>query len=60
MSTGEQDEEERLDGRFTEVNAKFCFLGYTPEVHVAKPVEPSELIATVASVTGRTGAAYPG
>jgi len=24
-------------------------------VHVAKPVEPSELVATVASVTGRTG-----
>ena len=25
-------------------------------VHVSKPVEPSELIATVASVTGRSGA----
>ena len=25
-------------------------------VHVSKPVEPSELIATVASVAGRTGA----
>ena len=24
-------------------------------VHVAKPVEPSELVATVASVVGRTG-----
>ena len=24
-------------------------------VHVAKPVEPSELIATVAAVTGRVG-----
>jgi CheY-like chemotaxis protein len=24
-------------------------------VHVAKPVEPSELVATVASVAGRTG-----
>jgi CheY-like chemotaxis protein len=24
-------------------------------VHVAKPVEPSELIATVASVVGRAG-----
>jgi PAS domain S-box-containing protein len=27
-------------------------------VHVAKPVEPSELIATIASVAGRTGAAF--
>jgi CheY-like chemotaxis protein len=25
-------------------------------VHVAKPVEPSELVATVASIVGRTGA----
>ena len=24
-------------------------------VHVAKPVEPSELVATVASIAGRTG-----
>jgi CheY-like chemotaxis protein len=24
-------------------------------VHVSKPVEPSELVATVASVAGRTG-----
>jgi CheY-like chemotaxis protein len=24
-------------------------------VHVSKPVEPSELVATVASVTGRSG-----
>lgn len=26
--------------------------------HVAKPVEPSEVVATVASVVGRTGAPY--
>ena len=25
------------------------------QVHVAKPVEPAELVATVASVAGRTG-----
>jgi CheY-like chemotaxis protein len=25
-------------------------------VHISKPVEPSELVATVASVVGRTGA----
>ena len=25
------------------------------QVHVSKPVEPSELIATVASIVGRTG-----
>ena len=25
------------------------------QVHLAKPVEPSELIATVASLAGRTG-----
>jgi signal transduction histidine kinase/ActR/RegA family two-component response regulator len=29
-------------------------------VHVSKPVEPSELIATIASVAGRTGAAFTG
>jgi PAS domain S-box-containing protein len=28
-------------------------------VHVSKPVEPSELVATIASVTGRTGEAEP-
>jgi CheY-like chemotaxis protein len=25
------------------------------QVHVSKPVEPSELVATVASIVGRTG-----
>ncbi|HYH45913.1 MAG TPA: ATP-binding protein, partial [Thermoanaerobaculia bacterium] len=29
------------------------------QVHIAKPVDPSELVALIASLTGRTGAAEP-
>jgi CheY-like chemotaxis protein len=40
----------RLEDRIRALNAGF-------QVHVPKPIEPAELIAVVASLTGRTGKA---